>query len=159
MVRGFNPTSDSFFKLLTAILASVIIVVIGLTAYTLVRSSYPVLTKFGFKFVTGIYWNPIPPNEVFGALPYLLGTIVTSAIAIFVGVPISIAIAIFLAEMAPERIVPYNFFLGLWRAFLRLWRVFSNLVRKKRLAASRLDIPRLMPRWCLPRPPSQWSTL
>jgi phosphate transport system permease protein len=129
MVGRFKPTSDTLFKVLTAILASVIIVVIGLTAYTLVRSSYPVLTKFGFRFVTGIYWNPIPPNEIFGALPYLLGTIVTSAIAIFVGVPVSIAIAIFLAEMAPDRVAPFSFFFpARFKISIPFRSLFSNLI-------------------------------
>src|SRR5215831_13159741 len=106
MVAQVKPNPDSFFKFLTAALAFAIVVIIGVTAYVLVKDSYPVLSRFGLSFLTGIYWDPIPGQEVFGALPYLLGTVVTSAIAIIVGVPISIGIAIFLAEMAPSRISP-----------------------------------------------------
>jgi phosphate transport system permease protein len=65
----------------------------------------PVLIRFGLGFVTGISWNPVPGIETFGAQPYVLGTLVTSAIAVGIGVPISLGIAIFLSEMAPDFII------------------------------------------------------
>lgn len=66
------------------------------------RGSLPALAKYGLSFLTGVQWNI--STETFGALPYVLGTAVTSLIAIVVGVPISLGIAIFLAEMAPDSI-------------------------------------------------------
>ncbi len=68
----------------------------------LVSGAYPVLQRFGFVgFITGMNWNPVVGREAFGALPYILGTLVTSAIAIAIGVPVSIGIAVFLSEMSP----------------------------------------------------------
>jgi phosphate transport system permease protein len=79
-------------------------------------------------------WNAIVGQESYGILPYILGTLVTSGIAIGIGIPISLGIAIFLAEMAPNRIraplsqlvellaaVPSVVY-GLWGLFvLRFW--------------------------------------
>lgn len=130
--RGVSP--DSLFKVATAVLASAIIVIIILTAITLTSEAYPVLERFGLSFLTGVYWNPIPGQEVYGALPYLLGTLITSAIAIAIGVPLSVGIAMFLAEMAPGSVrtvlantvellaaVPSVIY-GLWGLFVfRFW--------------------------------------
>lgn len=56
--------------------------------------------RYGLSFVTGTSWTTAGA-EVYGALPYILGTLVTAGIAIGIGVPIGIGIAVFLAEMAP----------------------------------------------------------
>lgn len=93
-------TSDNLFVLQSAVFASAIIVVLVLTGYVLIAGSIPVWLKFGTGFLTGSTWNPV--TEVFGALPYILGTLVTSLIAMAIGVPLSIGIAIFLSEMAPH---------------------------------------------------------
>lgn len=95
-------SGDDLFESLTAILALVVVVIIVATAIALVRGSLPVFRKFGLAFITGVNWNPVAGREVFGALPYILGTIVTSAIAVAIGVPVSLGIAMFLAEMAPR---------------------------------------------------------
>lgn len=93
-------TSDSIFVVQSAAFASVIVVVLALTGYVLVTGSSAVWLKFGTEFLTGTTWNPV--TQVFGALPYVLGTLVTSLIAIAIGVPLSIGIAIFLSELAPH---------------------------------------------------------
>jgi phosphate transport system permease protein len=97
-----RPTSDDIFVIQSGIFASAIIVVLVLTGYVLISGSVPVWSKFGIGFLTGTTWSPV--KEVFGALPYILGTIVTSLIAIAIGVPLSIGVAIFLSEMAPHAI-------------------------------------------------------
>jgi len=136
-----RASSDEIFRILTAALASAIIVIIALSAWVLVQGSFPVFQRFGLSFLTGVRWDPVAGHEVFGALPYLLGTIVTSAIAIIVGVPVSLGIAIFLSEMAPSRIkaivssmvellaaVPSVIY-GLWGLFVfRFW--VSDLIEK-----------------------------
>jgi phosphate transport system permease protein len=127
---------DSVFKILTAILAASALLILIITGYTLLSGSLPVLKIFGISFFTGTQWNPVEGREVFGALPYLLGTLATSAIALLIGVPLSIGIAIFLVEMAPRAIrVPISYFIdilaavpsviyGLWGIFvLRYWIV------------------------------------
>ncbi len=132
--RMRHPSGDELFQYLSNSLALVVAVIIALTALVLIDGSFPVLQKFGLGFVTGVNWNPVSGREVFGALPYMLGTLVTSAIAVAVGVPISLGIAIFLAEMAPSRVsgpvsrlvellaaVPSVIY-GLWGLFVfRFW--------------------------------------
>ncbi len=58
--------------------------------------------KFGLGFLTGVDWDPV--SQIFGALPFLLGTIETSLLALVIAVPIGLGIAIFLAELAPAAI-------------------------------------------------------
>src|SRR6267143_2924965 len=99
--RLAHISADDIFELSTTTLACLVILVLVAAFIVLLRGSLPVLTRFGLGFVTGISWNPVPGIETFGAQPYVLGTLVTSAIAVGIGVPISLGIAIFLSEMAP----------------------------------------------------------
>ena len=62
-------------------------------------SAIPALDKFGFAFFTTNVWDPVKSN--FGALAPIYGTLVTSAIALLIGVPVSFGIALFLTEMCP----------------------------------------------------------
>ena len=100
--RVTRVTSDNLFLIQSAFFASAIIAVLILTGYVLIDGSIPVWLKYGTGFLTGTTWNPV--TQVFGVFPYILGTLVTSLIAIAVGVPLSIGIAIFLSEMAPHAI-------------------------------------------------------
>ncbi len=113
-------TSDDIFVIQSGIFASVIVVVLVLTGYVLISGSIPVWLRFGAGFLTGTTWNPV--TEVFGALPYILGTLVTSLIAIVIGVPLSIGVAIFLSEMAPHaiRAAGPGIFGGIVRTTLRI---------------------------------------
>ncbi len=127
-------TGDSVFKILAAVIAASAIVILAVTAYTLVTGSLPVLERFGVDFFVGTKWNPVEGREAFGALPYVLGTLVTSGIALLIGVPLSLGIAIFLVEMAPKALrVPVGYLVellaavpsviyGLWGLFIfRYW--------------------------------------
>ena len=127
-----HPSTDDFFSFGTLVIATSVVAVIGISVAILVQGASPALDKFGLGFFTGVEWDI--PGNVFGALPYILGTLVTSLIAIVVGVPISLGIAIFLAEMAPHAIrvsisnlvellaaVP-SIIYGLWGFYvLRVW--------------------------------------
>ena len=126
------PSVDDFFSFGTLIIAASVVAVVGISVVILTQGALPALDKFGPGFFTGTSWDI--PGGVFGALPYILGTLVTSAIAIIVGVPISLGIAIFLAEMAPAAIrVPISnlvellaavpsIIYGLWGFYvLRVW--------------------------------------
>ena len=98
-LRQFS--SDDLFEVSTTMFAAVVILILALASIILVRGSVPVLRSFGTGFLTGTNWISIAGSESYAVLPYILGTLVTSAIAIAVGVPLSLGIAIFLAEMAP----------------------------------------------------------
>ncbi len=82
-----------FFALLVFGLASGILAV-------LVYGSMPALEKFGLDFLSSAEWNPVTEN--FGAFPSIFGTLVTSAIAMLIAVPVSFGIALFIVELSPH---------------------------------------------------------
>jgi phosphate ABC transporter permease protein PstC len=85
------------------ILSSLILVLIVFFFITLVDQARPAFTQFGvFGFTFDRDWN-VSAN-MFGALPLLVGTLVTSAVALLFGVPIAVATAIYITELAPRRI-------------------------------------------------------
>ena len=127
-------TNDNIFKVLTAIIAASAIVILVVAAYVLSTGAVPVFQRFGLYFFTGTSWNPVEGRELYGALPYVLGTLATSGIALLIGVPLSLGIAIFLVEMAPKKVrVPISYLVellaavpsviyGLWGLLVfRLW--------------------------------------
>lgn len=129
-----KPMGDNIFKILTAIIAASAAVILFVNAYTLITGSRIVLQRFGLSFFTGRNWNPVVGFESFGALPYILGTLLTSAIALIIGVPLSLGISVFLVEMSPKVVrVPVSYLVellaavpsvifGLWGLFvLRFW--------------------------------------
>jgi phosphate transport system permease protein len=75
---------------------------LALIAYKVVEQSWPAITHFGLGFIWTNAWNP--NSEVFGAASFIVGTILTSFIALLLATPISIAIALFLTEIAPRRL-------------------------------------------------------
>jgi phosphate transport system permease protein len=95
-------TGDRTFKFLTAAFASSIFIIIGLMVYELIKESKLSIQKFGIEFLIGTKWDPAI-SQVFGALPLILGTLVTSAIALLIGVPISIGVGLALSEFTPKR--------------------------------------------------------
>lgn len=59
-------------------------------------------SKFGLSFLTSSVWDPV--MEEFGALPFIYGTLVSSALALLIAVPLGVGCAVFLAELAPRRV-------------------------------------------------------
>jgi phosphate transport system permease protein len=127
-------TGDFVFKNLAAIIAASAVVILLITGYVLTTGSVPVVQEFGTYFFFGTAWNPVEGRELFGALPYVIGTLATSGIALLIGVPLSLGIAIFLVEMAPRTLrVPIGYLVellaavpsviyGLWGLFIfRYW--------------------------------------
>ncbi|MDX8513360.1 phosphate ABC transporter permease subunit PstC [Mesorhizobium captivum] len=98
-VRRFALT-DTIFRTATRLSAILVLVLLGGVAISLITGSWQALSKFGFSFLTTESWNPVTEN--FGALAPIYGTVVTSAIAILIAVPIGIGIAIFLTELCPR---------------------------------------------------------
>ena len=93
----------------------------------MVWNSTPTIREFGVGFLTGSEWKPA--SNIYGALPFIYGTIVSSLIALIISVPISLGIAIFLVEQAPEKIsVPIGFLVELLAAIpsvvYGLWGIF-----------------------------------
>lgn len=135
---------DGVFKYILGLTSGIVVLTLFFMILELFRYSLPVLS---LKFIFGINWNPVVGSEEYGILPYILGTLVTSAIAIFVGVPISLGIAIYLSEMAPNFIRTILSFIiellaavpsviyGLWGLFIfRFWvRDFIEVPLSKHL--------------------------
>jgi phosphate transport system permease protein len=107
---------------------------VALVGYAIIDGSWDIFSFEGLGFLTGTDWNPVEGRESFGALPYVVGTLVTAAIAMAIGVPISLGIAIFISEMSPSRLAtPLSFVIellaavpsiiyGLWALFIfRFW--------------------------------------
>lgn len=65
----------------------------------LVTTAWPAITQLGFGFFTGTVWNP--NTNVYGAVPFIGGTLITTGLALLIAVPLSIAIALLLTEYAP----------------------------------------------------------
>jgi len=95
-------SGDQIAYLITFIFAATIILITALLFFELFRSSALARQKFGWGFLTGTTWDPVALE--FGALPFVYGTLVTSALALIIGVPLGIGAAIFLAELAPVQI-------------------------------------------------------
>jgi phosphate transport system permease protein len=91
---------DTGFRTLTFASAAIVLVLLAGVIVTLIFGALPALQKFGFAFITTDAWNPV--TQVFGARTAIYGTLVTSAIAMLIGFPISLGIAIFLTEFCPR---------------------------------------------------------
>jgi phosphate transport system permease protein len=100
--RAMVPPSrfgDKAFEWLTLLMALGVVVLVILLGWELWRGSSLAVRKFGFHFLTTSTWDPVA--EQFGALPFIYGTVVSSLIALFIAVPLSIATAAYLTELAP----------------------------------------------------------
>ena len=76
--------------------------ILALMAYATTKQAWPIFRRDGFHFITGTTWDPT--NSKFGALPFIYGTAVSSAIAVVIAVPLSLGIALFTNELAPRRL-------------------------------------------------------
>ena len=102
VLKGGSPTFDKVFKISAAIAATYVLVIIVLIAIQLTTNSYQVWAREGISFLTGSSWNPVAGRESYGVAPYIAGTFATAGIAMLIGVPVSIGIAMFLSELAPK---------------------------------------------------------
>lgn len=93
---------DEIARLFTFLFAASVVLITVLLVYELWRESVLPRHKFGFNFFRTSVWDPV--FEQFGALPFIFGTLVTSAVALLIAVPLGIGAAIFLAELAPIRL-------------------------------------------------------
>jgi phosphate transport system permease protein len=96
---GAGNLGDWLFRRITAGFALLIIALLGAMAYEMTVASSLSLTEFGFGFITSTIWDPV--RQIFGALPFIYGTVVSSLLALAIAVPISLGIAIYLSELAP----------------------------------------------------------
>jgi phosphate transport system permease protein len=99
--RGIRP-GDSLFKGIAVAASVAATVLLGLIAYKVLELARPAISDFGVDFIWTNAWDPV--KGAYGALPFIYGTVLTSAIALVLATPLSIAIALFLTEIAPRRL-------------------------------------------------------
>ena len=117
--RAFVVGTRGFGLLIVGLLVAIGIV--------LLVDSWPAWQEFGLSLVTGIEWDPV--REIYGAVPFIVGTLYTSLIALVLATPIGILTAIFLSEFASRRIAtPMTFTIELLAAIpsvvLGLWGIY-----------------------------------
>lgn len=91
---------DRIFYLSLKSFSLLIICALFFLVLMLAYMSLPAFQKFGLTFFSGSSWNPV--TEVFGTLTFIYGTLVSSLVALLIATPISIAVALFLNEIAPK---------------------------------------------------------
>jgi phosphate transport system permease protein len=92
--------SDVVFRWFTFATACFVVLVFAGIIAALAEGAWPALRTFGFGFLSSTAWNPVTGK--FGALPAIYGTLVSSALAMLIAVPVGIGIAIFLTELCPR---------------------------------------------------------
>ena len=98
-VAARQNTLDVLFRGATWFFAACVLIILAGVLVSLVVGAVPALTKFGWTFLTSSSWNPV--TEVFGAYPAIYGTLVTSTIAMLIGIPVAFGIALFITELCP----------------------------------------------------------
>jgi phosphate transport system permease protein len=129
LARARRSPGDRAWSLLVLAFGSSILVAAGLVLVTLYGVARPLGEVVSpLAFITGRDWDPT--GDSFGALPFIYGTLVTSAVAMVLALPVSVAMAVFLVEIAPARLRPVVAFLvetlaaipsvvyGLWGLFV-----------------------------------------
>jgi phosphate transport system permease protein len=121
---------DLLFKIIVGIMALSVVLILGWITLRFYGYANLSIQTYGLGFLAGITWQPNPPNVVLGAAPPILGTLVTTATALIIGVPVSWGVAFTLSEFTPRRLSYYISFLvellaaipsviyGLWGIFI-----------------------------------------
>lgn len=125
--KGSGHRADAAFRLSSRLAGLVIVALLLLIALLLAIDSRLTWETFGLSFVTGTTWDPVA--GIYGALPFIVGTIEAAAIAVVLASPIGILTAIYLSELAPRRLAtPLTFVIELLAAIpsvvIGLWGVF-----------------------------------
>src|SRR5438552_17641287 len=90
---------DTLFRATTFLFAVLVLLTLAGIVIALIDGAAPALKQFGFGFLVTGTWNPV--TEKFGALAPVYGTLVTSAIAMLIGIPVAFGVALFITELCP----------------------------------------------------------
>jgi phosphate transport system permease protein len=91
---------DVSLRGLTLASALAVVVLLGAIVWKVFALAWPAISKYGLSFLTGETWDPV--KEVFGALPFIYGTALSSLVALVISTPLAIAIGLWLSELAPR---------------------------------------------------------
>jgi phosphate transport system permease protein len=101
-LRGKPAYADTAFRWLVIGAASLVLVILAYIALAMSGRALPVLQHMSVvELVTSKRWSPA--DRVFGALPFIWGTLFTAAIAVAIAVPISLGVALFVTQIAPRK--------------------------------------------------------
>ncbi|MBK7584924.1 MAG: phosphate ABC transporter permease subunit PstC [Myxococcales bacterium] len=119
---------DFLFRSVSGLFAIGLVLALGAMALQMWIAAGPAIDHFGPRFIVGRDWDPV--RESFGALPFIYGTLVSSLLALAISVPISLAVAVFLTELAPPWLkAPVSFLVELLAAvpsvIYGLWGIFA----------------------------------
>jgi phosphate transport system permease protein len=93
---------DLGFRALTGVFGLLVVVIVAAIGFELTRQSMLAIEKFGLNFWRTEIWDPVAGE--FGALPFIWGTLYSSILAIVLATPVALGIAIFIAELCPQRL-------------------------------------------------------
>jgi phosphate transport system permease protein len=119
---------DDSFVWLTGAFAISVALLLVVIAFRVGSDSLPAFNKFGFGFMTSSRWDPV--DDIYGALPQIYGTLMSSLIALLLALPIGVGVSLFLSEdFLPEKIKrPFVFLIELLAAIpsvvYGLWGIF-----------------------------------
>ena len=132
-----NNIGDFIFERLTLLFALSVFLLVVLMGYEMYDGSKLSIGKFGWSFLVNSKWDPV--QEIYGALPIIYGTVVSSFLALLIALPLSIGIAVYLAEVAPPWLEkPLSFLVellagipsviyGLWGMFVLVPWIRNNI--------------------------------
>jgi phosphate transport system permease protein len=135
--HALDRIGDRALYIVTALAGFVSVLVVAAIIWQVIDGSWPAIQQFGIAFVWHETWNPV--TSVFGAREYVLGTLITAFGAMLIAAPLSIAIGLFLSELAPPAIrgpigslvdmlaaVP-SVVIGLWGIYVLIPFVFHDI--------------------------------
>ncbi len=96
----YDRVGDVGLYAVTAVAAAFSVLLVALLAYKVIRQAWPAIDEFGLGFVVHQAWNPV--TSQFAALDFIYGTAITSLFAMLLAAPVSIAIGLYLSELAPR---------------------------------------------------------
>jgi phosphate transport system permease protein len=96
--KGRRRGGDSLFRGTTAAVGGGLVLLLGLLILILATDGWRALSTYGLGFFTGTHWNPVAGREQYGALPFIFGTFVTSAIAMVFAIPVGVGVALLVNE-------------------------------------------------------------
>ena len=99
-LRGKSATGDRAFRWIAIGAAALVLLVLCLIALVMTRRAGPVLSEMGISFFTSTRWSA--PDALFGALPFIWGTLFTALIALAIAVPVSLGVSLFVTQVAPR---------------------------------------------------------
>ena len=125
---GSGNLGDRVFNGVLWTLGILVLVVAGLIVLNLALVARPLAKEHSlWGFITSTEWNPI--EEHYGALPFLYGTLVTSAVSIVLAVPIAIGLGLFITQFAPPKLgrvltIPVELLAAIPSVVYGLWGLF-----------------------------------